>query len=530
MIDSAAKPQSEDIIALRCKYCGAPLQQVESGSEFVKCESCGTLQKLVDAKAFLDQIMGQVYSWINRAIPAGFDISNATNVDPVARHSIFYNNVKPIVETEFTEYKFNSMNLLSNPLIILPFRVDRSISPANRSSQVFEFNARIRSVMPLAVDEPSRQLLEDTNRISLTYAYLLNNIALMAEGKSETFHLMAANFNQAAQLLKGPERYKPLLDRMLGLYYLAQSIDYLVSGKAPSCRASAAQGFEKLETAKKEVFGNIEYAVMYQSIDKESTIAKIILNMAGLADRDPSNNPLATIALMERIIRINTAQCSYATEKWRMAFLDSNRLNDLISMLSWIVEAKAGNSTLPIAMGGGQYLIPFWIVDLPYSFQTGALWMKKGVEAHESLLVPADFTTDPKALENPTMAITDVFRSTAQGGMFDGLTGRESSISQGGQIKNLIQNVSMNQVGSRKVVVPLSTRKEAGILVSEYIGQLKRTNSTVANKLKLSAPRVDRMILIPGEISDQGYSLPPELGSLTPRTIGRVQLLSNMTV
>ena len=63
----------ENMIALRCKYCGAPLdaKEVAGDSPYVTCPSCGTTQQRVDAQAYLDQLMGQVRSWINKAVPGG---------------------------------------------------------------------------------------------------------------------------------------------------------------------------------------------------------------------------------------------------------------------------------------------------------------------------------------------------------------------------------------------------------------------------------------------------------------------------
>ena len=46
----------DEMIELRCKYCGAPLDRkdIESDSPYVTCPSCGTTQQRVDAKAYMD--------------------------------------------------------------------------------------------------------------------------------------------------------------------------------------------------------------------------------------------------------------------------------------------------------------------------------------------------------------------------------------------------------------------------------------------------------------------------------------------
>ncbi|MDD4454296.1 MAG: hypothetical protein PHI67_03135, partial [Candidatus Methanomethylophilaceae archaeon] len=58
-----------DIVALRCKYCGAPFEReaVESTIPYITCSSCGTTQQRLDAKAYLEEMMVQVKSWISSA-------------------------------------------------------------------------------------------------------------------------------------------------------------------------------------------------------------------------------------------------------------------------------------------------------------------------------------------------------------------------------------------------------------------------------------------------------------------------------
>lgn len=64
----------------------------------VTCDSCGTTQQKIDAKAYLDQLMGQVRSWINQAIPGGSSAFASSSVDAVARHNIFVTNIQPRID------------------------------------------------------------------------------------------------------------------------------------------------------------------------------------------------------------------------------------------------------------------------------------------------------------------------------------------------------------------------------------------------------------------------------------------------
>ena len=191
-------------VALRCKYCGAPLDgdDVKTDSEYVTCQYCGTTQQRIDAKAYLDQLMGQVRSWISNSIPTGFNMAGAENVDPVARHNIFVNNIRPKVELELSEYKFSTTSLLGNSLITLPFSANQSFKPVHQSSRAFEFNERVKSISALAVDESSQELINDALTVSQSYAMMINNVNLLGDTKDGKFHLMSNNFKESINTLK----------------------------------------------------------------------------------------------------------------------------------------------------------------------------------------------------------------------------------------------------------------------------------------------------------------------------------------
>ena len=52
----------DDMVELRCKYCGAPLDRkdIESDSPYITCPSCGTTQQRLDARKYMEQMMGQI--------------------------------------------------------------------------------------------------------------------------------------------------------------------------------------------------------------------------------------------------------------------------------------------------------------------------------------------------------------------------------------------------------------------------------------------------------------------------------------
>ncbi|MBR2394921.1 MAG: hypothetical protein IKA98_05435, partial [Candidatus Methanomethylophilaceae archaeon] len=85
-------------------------------------------------------------------------------------------------------------------------------------------------------------------------------------------------------------------------------------------------------------------------------------------------------------------------------------------------------------------------------------------------------------------------------------------ISGGAGIGRLAESASENQIGSRKVMVPLSTKTEAMRLVDNYMKLVSSNNS----KLKLSKPFVKRLIYIPCRSGSNGPVLPEMFGKLVP--------------
>ena len=219
------------LMALRCRACTAPLNVTSPDEVVIRCPSCGTSQKVVDARAFLDQIMLQVNAWVRQAIPMGMETYANQTVDPIARQSVFMNYVKPRLTTEYQEYRFNFLNLLSHPLGVLPFMVERGLPASNTPANVFLFQAKVQSVAPLAMDKEGQMGVAETAGAATAYAYLLNNAALAADTKPERYYLMSKNFAAAAESLKNVPRYAALTDRFQALADLNTGLDQAMNLK-----------------------------------------------------------------------------------------------------------------------------------------------------------------------------------------------------------------------------------------------------------------------------------------------------------
>ncbi len=502
----------EEMVELRCKYCGAPLDEkdLKSDSPYVKCQCCGTSQQRVDAKAYMEQMMGEIKSWISKAVPGGFSLSQTENVDPIARYNIYINNVKPMVEPEIREFRLDMNSLISSPLIVLPFTKGEAAKPKHSSNHAFEFQAKLKSIEPLAVDNDNKGKIVEAENIASTYALLVNNSKLVTDTTPGRFVLMANNFKQAADMMSKCKGYEPFVDRLKALEEIALASDYVLNGNALDCTVKAERGIKSLEEAKKNIFKSPTMAVMIRAVDVEIAQSKTLLHITEMAN-GTSADPLELLNLLNSISSMkypNNPEWNYLLDK-------KERDAEMFAQIESIMAAR-NSGAMPICAGSGDLLYPFWDVDLKYSFTTGALFSKKSVEVTEDLLVPATFTVSPTALTNPRTGLTDIFAAAPEASMMARIKGQENSISGGAGIGVLADSAANNSPGTRKIVVPLSTKTEATKLVEEYLKQCSGTHS----KLKLSKPVVKRLIYVPCSAEGKNVKLPNAFGGLEPKVVG----------
>lgn len=507
----------DNMVTLRCKYCGAPLdpESIRGDASFVTCQSCGTSQQRIDAEAYLEQLMGQVRSWINKTVPGGIATAQPTSVDGVARYNIYMTNVKPRIDLEFNEYKFALSSLLSHSMMVTPFMVKTDVNPQHPASQIFEFGEKLNGVEPLAaVDENSGRSLREAKSLSDAYALLINNSKILKEDKPGRYILMSNNFKEAAADFSKAEGYQPAVDRFEGLAELCQGCETLLNGDIASSYPHFQKGKGLLQKARQSALTNMKVAIMGPAVLEELKQAESLETLSRRVDT--TENPLE---VLDAVRRINT----YSYPKvgvWAGMLDNRDRLGEILGYLSECVKARNGGADIRVASGSGDILVPFWDVELRYSFQSGALWKKRGVEVDERLLVSADFVIDQACLASPRTAVTDVFGAGYDEGIGASLAGTEKSISRGQEVRALADSASPGSASGRRIVVPLSTRREAERLAEMYISQAAQSNG----KIKLSNPEVSGIVYVPCQISGSGIIAPKGFGALVPDRIGRTDL------
>jgi hypothetical protein len=397
------------------------------------------------------------------------------------------------------------------------------VNISNTPKQIFEFGAKNSRIVALAVDDESKAFVSEVNRYTTSYAYLLNNAILMQKNQPERYALMADNFKKAYQMMREDKTAGPLAYRVLGLSHMATGTDLMLKGKLPEAKAAFVSSKENLEIAKKGVIGNSNLGIMYQAIDKEIVLLKSLESMLQTAEMDYGGDPLGTFASYQRIIECSCMLESTRMPRWGPVFRDESRIKEILEWTKNIRDAQKGTSSIDVLNGSGKVLFPFWEVDFPYSFKTGALWKKKGVEVTEVIYVSASFTTDDTILSNPRSALTDVFANFTGSGTLNSLRGLETTISNGESLKMVSNTISKQSVVGRYAIVPLSTRREVMMLMEDYVATLSMSD----DKFRLSAPKVKRMVFVPGDIAQNGMPyINCDFGGISPRNLGRVDIMT----
>jgi hypothetical protein len=513
----------DQLVALRCKYCGAPFdeEQVKSDSPYIKCNSCGTTQQRMDAKAYLDQLTAEVKSWLSTAMPLGLPTGGMETVDPVARHSIFVKDVQPKIQMELTEYKFSNMSLLGNCLLVMPFTTTSVFHPVHTSNKAFEFNAKVKSVAPLAVDDASQAVITEAASLSQSYAMMINNISLLAEDKDGRYILMANNFTASADAIRKDKEKELLVTRFDALSGICNGIDRLLAGDLATAEPMIRKGRDSLVSIKDKVFTNPQMGIMSQGINQEIAICDVVLNIMDIVKTSGNSDPLAMLNIIRQVMN----QSLPSNQAWGYLLGRKERYNEVFTGLIPAIAAKT-SGTVPIAAGDGDILIPFWEVDLRYSFETGALWKKKSVEVKEDLLICADFVTDADCLNDPSVAITDIFSVRPPKSILAGISGSETSISGGAGIGKIQDSVADGSANGRSIVAPLSTKREAEKLCSEYLARKVAADS----KLKLSKPDVKRIIYVPCKREGNTVTAPADFGNLVPGRLRKMDLGKSIVI
>lgn len=528
---SAADP-GVGAVRLRCGSCGAPYPPGEHG-EILTCGYCGASQRVVDARQFLDHFRAQVTAFLRQSIPPGLDLTGSTTVDPVARLAAFQASVRPHLATESEQYRVGLFRLLSTPFAVLPFPSPARTAAGPNPAVVSIFAEKVHSVSALAVDDASRELLRRSSGIAAAYQSLLVAVGLEANPRPERLVLLAQDLSAAADAMRGSGRWTALSTRLTALSIQARAADRLLGGGPPEeIRALLAQSSGGLAEARAALATQPELGFMLGAVDQEAAANRIVGSMATIVERSARVRPHPFLFL-QRLQFLLDGIAGAAPAGWGGAWGSLRLREEIFQRAAALRSAQGGyGSVRTIAPAGAPLLLPCWVLELPYTFETGLLWAKRGKEVPERLLVPATFPTDPSTLvpAGAPRAITDVFRSgtsgPALGQLVGRISGREQRISDSGTLATLLASGAEQPIAGLPALPPLSTGAEAMRIAVAYVEGVRTTQPGAAARLRSSSPRVVDLVYFPATLDGPIHL--PWLGGLSPASVGDLPTLRSL--
>ncbi len=505
-------------VSMRCKHCGAPLDagQLSSDSNYVTCEYCGTSQQRLDAEKYMKDIEDEVKSWVLASMPNGYTMGDG---DSVAKHAVFVKDVAPKLNTEMNALRFGLMSVLGNCLVALPYSNCSSFTSQHTSDKVYTFAEKVKSVSELAGTQDDIDLIDKANVVSQSYALALNNVKLMGEEKDGKWLIMSKNFALASSIFGKDPAYALAGKRFAGLSSICEGFEKLLNADTATAYGKIRSGLEQLQSIKDDVLKDSGLAIMYSPMGQEISIASTMQSILEFANAMGAD----AVRMMQMIKAVVTAE-PCATSGWSSNIKGMGRYDEIFKYISEGVAAL-GSGSIPVAAGPGELLIPMWEVDLRYTFVTGKLWAKKSVEVKEDLLICADFPIDKPSMDDPSKAITDIFKLKPPTTIRESWGGNQTSISSSEGIGAIQDSVAMGTAAGRKLMVPLSTKREAERLCIEYINR-KASNDKA---FKLSEPRVKGLIYVPFEIVG-GKAVNQGFGNAMPDRMSRFNTQTDLII
>jgi len=516
-------------LQLRCGSCGAPYARLAPG-EIQICTYCGTAQRTVDARQFLDHFMAQVTAFVRQAVPIGLDVSRSQTIDPVARLSAFNSSIRPRLTTESDQYRFACFNLLSSPLAILPFSSGLSVPGGTDPATVSVFVAKTKSVSGLAVDDASRELLQRASGLASCYQSLLVASRLANSQQPERYHLIAQNYATASDAIASSGHWPPLALRLAALSAQTRATDLLLTGRElGEARRWLSVADESLSRARTMLSAAPELGYMVTAVDQELSVVRTVGAMLEIAEKSPMFPPPPTV-YVERLVGVLNWLAHNTPGDWGTSFASIGTRELIFVRAAQLRAAQAGCGSVKVVLAGSGTFVPFWVVELPYTFETGVLWAKRGKQVPEILLVAATFATDTASVTGAGSGrvLTDVFSASSGGSVigayYSRVRGRQEKITESGGLAHALQYATVSSMQGLPAIPPFSTEAQALRLVQRYIDGVRYSNPKVASQLRASSPRILDLVYVPCSLNTSPPV--PWLGPLSPISLGNPESLS----
>jgi hypothetical protein len=470
----------------------------------------------VDIEKFIDQLRTEVYGWVKSVVPAAS--LTTSNVDPIARAQIFEQSIRGEVTSRLTSINMQLLKVGSLPLFLPPYiRAFKSTTlAANEDSrEMLSQAAKFQGLAPFAQSEDQITLVSEAVAASETLGYLAN-IMRIYEDPQRSYRTISKNFEGAATTLENVKSRSGGALRMHGLASITEGTALLIDGNFAGAEGKLAEADKCLAAAQGEVLRQPSIASWYPGIKIERGMVESMRSIleAIRASKSYSPNHLETLARFEAYVKnFERAKSASSNILFSEDHLEPETFKELSAFFRDASLAKAGNSSIN-AIGKGRIWVACWLADLSYSFETGALFMKKGQAVQERMLVSGIFMLQPQyIMSQPQALVTDIFSMQSESSFSDRLMGREKTLTTGIGYSVLGAARNCNIPFSSPVIPPLCARIDAEKMANIYLEKVKQR---LLGKLRIGTPSISQLVYIGGTINEGWLAVPGLPASMFP--------------
>lgn len=498
-----------ELTLLKCVKCGAKLDEPNT-SEYLKCTYCGFAQKVIDSEKYIEKLRNEFYQLFKGLTPI-YDIDSPTTVDKEARRHIFSYDITPKISTEKTRSNLKTTTLFSHGLLYLPFVSRPSIIIEDNPKNVFENLTKLEWLSPYAVDTEHIRYHTDVTVSAALHAYLVNIFSLILEN-AETV-LIVNNLKTITERIEtsGIRVGKPEHVRLEATLKFYESIHLLIYRHEIQTASTYIKKAGELMKKARIDSVNPESAYMIPSIEKDLKSIESLEHIIETASMyfDVGIPVSEFILKLEKFLK--TVENYRAQNNWNVSTFE-----EITKTMRDTIAAKTGKSTIDVIQGDGNILVPMWAISTTYTFVTGSMFMKKGKEVQDMILVCGTMATHK---------YTDIFLQKSGAGFLTRLSGKEETMSRGllGGLADSIKPTSITW--STKVLPLMITKDEARKIYEAYIGNVRHSH----DKIKLGMGGIARLVFARG-IERNGEIEIPALHETPIRISPHLNLLLDISV
>lgn len=514
----------QNLQTLSCPRCGAPLPVV-GDMQIITCNYCGTAQQRVDVEKYIDQLRADVYGWVRSIVPAAS--IQVTTIDPVARAQIFEQSIRGEVSSRLGSISAQLLKVGALPLFVPPYagafqstKVGASIDSRGMLAQA----AKFQGLRPFAQSEDQSAFIDGASTASETLGYLANVLRIYADPGLRSYRTVSKNFEGAAAALEKDKSRDGGALRMRGLALLSEGTALIMEGNLTEAESKLVEADKSLSEALGGVMKQASIASWYPGIKAERSMVESMRSiLEGVrASRSYSTNHMESLSKLEVYVKnFEAAKSNAGKILYSGEYLEPETFKELSTFFRELSLARAGIGSVNV-IGTGGVCIACWLADVSYSFETGALFMKKGQAVQERLLVSGIFTTFPQYISSqPQALVTDIFAVRSGSSFTDRFMGREKTLTTGVGLAAL-GSVTKGRVPSTSPTVPpLSTRVEAEKMANIY---LEKVRQRMQGKLRIGIPSISQLVYVCGTIN-QGWLAVPGLPATMSPYVGDISQL-----